>query len=211
MDGEEDDAPQHRLIRVARDADDPGAHVEPLRLGARVRELRRARSMTLAEAAKRAGLARSTLSKIENAQMSPTFDAVQKLARGLGVPTPQLFQPASPAAAAGRRAVTRSGEGARHPTATYEHAMLADALSPKRMLPYRTIVRAREFDEFGGWIRHAGEEFLMVLNGEVRFFCEFYAAIDLAAGDSAYYDASMGHCVVSLSEADAEILWVTAL
>jgi hypothetical protein len=30
-------------------------------------------------------------------------------------------------------------------------------------------------------------------------------------GDTAYYDASMGHNVVSLSDEDATILWVTAL
>jgi hypothetical protein len=30
-------------------------------------------------------------------------------------------------------------------------------------------------------------------------------------GDTAYYDASMGHNVISLSDEDATILWVTAL
>jgi hypothetical protein len=30
-------------------------------------------------------------------------------------------------------------------------------------------------------------------------------------GDSAYYDATMGHNVVSVSEEDATILWVTSL
>jgi len=35
--------------------------------------------------------------------------------------------------------------------------------------------------------------------------------VDLRRGDSAYYDASMGHNVISLSEEDATILWVTSL
>jgi len=30
-------------------------------------------------------------------------------------------------------------------------------------------------------------------------------------GDSAYYDASMGHNVVSVSADDANVLWVTSL
>jgi hypothetical protein len=30
-------------------------------------------------------------------------------------------------------------------------------------------------------------------------------------GDSAYYDATMGHNVISVSQEDATILWVTAL
>jgi hypothetical protein len=40
---------------------------------------------------------------------------------------------------------------------------------------------------------------------------EFYAPVDLRRGDSAYYDATMGHNVISLSEDDATILWVTSL
>ncbi|MEO0361500.1 MAG: helix-turn-helix transcriptional regulator, partial [Pseudomonadota bacterium] len=81
------------LLRIAA-SDGGGPRVAPLKLGERVRAIRRARNWTLEEAAQRAGLARSTLSKIENEQMSPTFDAVQKLARGLDIDVPQLFQPA---------------------------------------------------------------------------------------------------------------------
>jgi len=185
--------------------------VAPLKLGERVRQIRHARSWTLEEAARRAGLARSTLSKIENEQMSPTFDAVQKLARGLGIDVPQLFQPAQGEKVTGRRAVTLAGAGKPHPTATYEHEILATDLARKRMLPYKAVIRARAFEEFDGWVRHEGEEFLLVLSGSVRFFSEFYAPIDLAAGDSAYYDGAMGHCLVSISPEDALILWVTAL
>jgi transcriptional regulator with XRE-family HTH domain len=187
------------------------AAVTPLRLGERVREIRRARRWTLEEAARRAGLARSTLSKIENAQMSPSFDAVRRLADGLGIDIPQLFQPASVDAVSARRAVTLDGDGQAHPTATYEHEILCAELSRKRMLPYKTRVRARSFDDFGDWVRHGGEEFLLVLDGAVRFFSEHYAPVDLQTGDSAYYDATMGHCVVSISPRDASILWITAL
>ena len=197
------------VLMIAAGATEPA--VEPLRLGERVRQIRLARNWTLEEAARRAGLARSTLSKIENAQMSPTFDAVQKLARGLGIDVPQLFSPAPAHAVSGRRALTRAGEGAPHPTATYEHEILAGELSRKRMLPYKATIRARAFEEFDGWVRHEGEEFLLVLSGAVRFYTEHYAPVDLEAGDSAYYDAAMGHCVVSISPQDALILWVTAL
>ena len=82
------------MIRVAREAGGE-AHVEPLNLGERVRELRRSLGWTLEEAAGRAGLARSTLSKIENGQMSPTYEALKKLAGGLAISVPQLFTPPS--------------------------------------------------------------------------------------------------------------------
>jgi transcriptional regulator with XRE-family HTH domain len=199
--------PPGRTIIMA-DAAEPS--VAPMKLGERVRQIRHARNWTLEEAARRAGLARSTLSKIENEQMSPTFDAVQKLARGLGIDVPQLFTPAMGERVSGRRAVTRRGQGEAHPTATYEHEILAGELARKRMLPYKATIRARSFEEFDGWVRHEGEEFMLVLSGAVRFYSEFYAPLEMAAGDSAYYDAAMGHCVVSVSPEDAVILWVTA-
>ena len=61
------------------------------------------------------------------------------------------------------------------------------------------------------WVRHEGEEFLYVLTGAVRLYTEFYEPVEMKRGDSAYYDAAMGHNVVSVSQDDATILWVTSL
>ncbi len=184
---------------------------EPLNLGVRVRELRKARNWTLEQAAKEAGLARSTLSKIENDQMSPTFELMKKLADGLGIGMPQLFTPPQKAQVNGRFDVTRMAEGKSHVTPTYEHELLNPGLTQKMMLPYRALIRARDFDEFDGWVRHDGEEFLYVLTGSVRLYTEFYEPVDMKRGDSAYYDATMGHNVISISAEDAMILWVTSM
>jgi len=181
-----------------------------LDLGARVRTLRQERKWTLERAAQEAGLARSTLSKIENGQMSPTFEAVRKLASGLGITVPQLFTPPKSGKMLARRAITRAGAGRGLVTATYEHEIIAADITHKSMLPYRATVRARHFDDFDGWVRHDGEELLYVLSGEVEFYTEFYAPVRLSAGDSAYYDATMGHNLISTSIEDALILWVTS-
>ena len=198
------------LIRIARAGGTEGV-AEPLDLGRRVRELRKARDWTLEQAASQAGLARSTLSKIENGQMSPTYDALKKLAVGLGISVPQLFTPPQAEKVNGRMAVTKSGAGTATATATYEHELLAETLTKKQMLPYRARVRARSMEEFDGWVRHDGEEFLYVLTGVIRLFTEFYEPVDMRRGDSAYYDATMGHNVISVSDEDATILWVTSL
>ncbi|MCV2865754.1 helix-turn-helix domain-containing protein [Albidovulum sediminicola] len=200
-----------RLIRIARVSEAEAAPAEPLDLGKRVRDLRKARGWTLEQAAGQAGLARSTLSKIENGQMSPTYEALKKLAEGLSISVPQLFTPAAQAQVNGRMAVTKSGEGQAHLTTTYEHELLAAALTRKQMLPYRARIRARKPEEFDGWVRHEGEEFLYVLTGIVKLYTEFYEPVELRRGDSAYYDAAMGHNVVSVSPEDATVLWVTSL
>lgn len=184
---------------------------EPLRLGQKLREIRLDRKLTLEEASRLTGLARSTLSKIENEQLSPSFQAVQKLTAGLGIDIPQLFTPLRPNPNANsRKEVTRAGEGLRRPTKTYEHELLAHGISVKKMVPFKCRVRARSFSDFDGWVRHAGEEFLLVLEGSVEVYTEHYEPIQLHEGDSMYYDAAMGHCLVSTSKKDALVLWVTA-
>ncbi len=198
------------LIRIAREGG-PEETAAPLDLGLRVRDLRKARNWTLEQAATQAGLARSTLSKIENGQMSPTYDALKKLAVGLDISIPQLFTPPQAEKINGRLAVTKMGQGSAQATGTYEHELLADTLTKKQMLPYRARVRARNMAEFDGWVRHDGEEFLYVLTGVIQLYTEFYEPIEMRRGDSAYYDATMGHNVVSVSAEDAMILWVTSL
>ena len=201
---------QTSIVQIARENGETN-NALPLDLGLRVRELRKARSWTLEQAAKHAGLARSTLSKIENGQMSPTYDALKKLAVGLEISIPQLFTQPVKDQINGRLSVTKSGEGQNHVTVTYEHELLANTLSKKQMLPYRAVVRARSMDEFDGWVRHDGEEFLYILTGMISLITEFYEPIEMRRGDSAYYDASMGHNLVSVSQDDATILWVTSL
>ncbi|MDI5891987.1 helix-turn-helix domain-containing protein [Halomonas rhizosphaerae] len=183
--------------------------VEPLRLGERLKEIRLAHHWTLEDVSQRTGLARSTLSKIENDQISPTFTAVQKLINGLGIDLPQLLSPPRvQPRTMGRRDLTRRGEGQRHPTPTYEHELLSCELAQKRMIPFKTIVRARAFDEFSEWVRHDGEEFLMVLDGEILLYTEYYEPLALVSGDSIYFDSAMGHALVSVSDADAVVLSV---
>ncbi|WP_350335959.1 helix-turn-helix domain-containing protein [Coralliovum pocilloporae] len=185
-------------------------NLEPLKLGKRVREVRRKNELTLEEAAQRTGLARSTLSKIENDQMSPTFDVMQKLAAGLNIGIPQLFVQSRQKKASGRRTLTRAGEGRHHPTPTYGHELLCTALTSRRMVPFKSHIHARDFSEFEDWIRHDGEEFLLVLEGEIEFYSEFYEPVILGVGDSVYYDSGMGHACISTSKEDALILWVSA-
>lgn len=183
-------------------------YLQNLKLGERVRDIRRRQKLTLEEASKRTGLAKSTLSKIENERISPSFEVVQKLAAGLEIDVPQLFVASVEPAASGRRTITRKTEGKIQPSATYEHELLCTELSNKKMVPFKSTIRARSFDEFGGWVRHSGEEFLLVLNGSIEFHSEFYEPVGLDEGDSLYYDSGMGHACVSTSEEDAEILWI---
>ncbi len=207
-----DEYPSIKLEREGKLGKEEGSNenIEPLKLGVKIKDIRSKLGITLEEASQRTGLARSTLSKIENEQISPTFQAMQKLAAGLQIDMPQLFEPPKSKVATGRRDITLRNEGRTHTTPTYEHDLLATQLSKKKMMPFKSRVRSRNFNEFGDWVKHDGEEFLLVLEGEVMLYTEFYEPIRLGEGDSVYYDANMGHMLTSISEQDALILWVTA-
>lgn len=74
----EDIYDEYPSLTLARESTDE--NIEPLKLGERIKDIRSKMGLTLEEASQRTGLARSTLSKIENEQISPTFQAMQKLA-----------------------------------------------------------------------------------------------------------------------------------
>lgn len=178
-------------------------------LAQRLRALRQARDWTLKQAALATGVSASTLSKIENGLLSPTYDNLIKIAAGLELDVAELFTASDAHMGTGRRSLSRQGEGRQYETPYYDHRLLCTALSHKRMMPFHTRVKARSFDEFQDWSRHGGEEFVYVLEGEVELYTEFYEPARLKAGESFYIDSRMGHRVISLSEQDALVLWVS--
>ena len=177
-------------------------------LGRRVRAARQAQDLTLETASRLCGVSRSTLSKVENGLMSPTFDVLQKIVHGLKIEIGELFGSTPRVSASGRRALTRKNEGQRHAYRGYQMELLATDLAHKAMLPFRIRISAHTLDAFDDWGRHEGEEFLYVISGSVCLYSELYAPTHLNAGDSLYFDSRTGHAAVSTSEEDAEVLWM---
>lgn len=182
----------------------------PVKLGEILKRLRAQRSWTLADAAEATGIARSSLSKIENGLMSPTYDLIQRLASGYGVDIAEFFAGVSSSPATGRMAVARRGEGRHHETPLYDHEVLAASLSRKKMQPFRSRIKAHGKLDQIDWAAHAGEEFLFVLEGSVTFYTEHYEPVTLNRGDSIYIDSSMQHACVSAGDRDAEVLWMAS-
>lgn len=177
-------------------------------LGKRVKAARMHHDFTLEAASRVCGVSRSTLSKVENGVMSPTFDVLQKIVHGLKIDLGELFGAAPRPRANGRRAVTRKGEGKPHSAGCYKMELLATELAQKSMYPFRIRITAHSLDEFTKWGRHEGEEFLFVLSGSVCLYSELYAPTVLQEGDSIYFDSRTGHAAVSASAEDAEVLWL---
>lgn len=185
-------------------------------LGQRVKSIRTAKNLRIADVASRAGLSGSTISKVENGQMSMTYDKLIQLAEGLGVELSALFAgeeaaggvaPSRPPVT-GRRDMSDVEGGTYVQTKWYAYWYLCPNFSHKDMVPILGRTTARSLAEFGPLIRHPGQEFLFILSGEMEVHTEFYEPTRLKAGQSMYFDSSMGHAYISTSEEPCSFLTV---
>jgi len=180
------------------------------RPGAALKALRRQHGWTLAEVSQRTGLPTSTLSKIENDKVSLSFDKLARLSSGLQIDIASLFRGANgedgQPGINGRRSIVRSGEGKAIETKNYSHLYPAWELLNKKIIPIVAELRARSLEEFGELIRHPGEEYTFVLEGEVDFYTSLYAPVRLKTGDSIYFDSGMGHAYVAAGEGRCRVL-----
>ena len=176
--------------------------------GKSISRLRKEKGWTLAEVSKKTGVAISTLSKIENNKASPTYEVLVRLAEGLGLDFVELLDGGSVRFASGIRTINRAGQGVNYTTSLGEYEALSTELAYKALQPM--IVRI-PFD--GGsqprlFSKHSGEEFVYVLEGEIEFFMDRYAATRLNVGDSVHFDANMTHSFLALGGRGAIILVV---
>lgn len=182
--------------------------------GQALRDLRLSKELTLAQVSERTGLSISTLSKLEIGHASLSYDKLLLLSKGLGVDFARLLEPKENAVAQapgrGRRVVQRAGEGQMIETNSYRQLYLATEMLGKKITPMVVEIRARTLDEFtaefGGLIRHPGEEFAMVLEGELEFHTELWAPTLLKAGDTVYFDSDMGHAYLKASEGPCRLV-----
>jgi transcriptional regulator with XRE-family HTH domain len=180
--------------------------------GAVLKKLRIQRGWTLKEVSRRTGYPVSTLSKIENDRVSLTYDKLTRISAGLEVDFSSLFgaAEAAPETATlqGRRSIARAGEGRSIESKNYFHLYPATELLHKRLIPIIVDIRARSLDEFGELVRHSGEEYIYVLEGEVEVHTSAYAPVRLKTGDSIYFDSTMGHAYIAASDGPCRVLGV---
>lgn len=181
--------------------------------------MRKSLGLTLDDVSKRTGLSVPTLSKLEQGKASLSYDKLFTISAGLGVDMAELLTPAPQDGAraiqgSGRRVVERRGEGLSVETHSYKQLYLGTELLHKRLTPLIAELQARTLEEFiaefGGLIKHPGEEFCLVLQGEVEFHSELYAPVRLKQGDSIYFDSGMGHAYLAGTDGTCRVLAVVA-
>ncbi|AZL68013.1 MULTISPECIES: helix-turn-helix domain-containing protein [Pseudomonas] len=181
-------------------------------VGARLRQVRKARQMTLKQLSELSGVPVSTLSKMELAQVSVSYEKLAAAARALNLDIAQLFRASGPASAPQPATVVVDSlaEVAGYSTGTYDYYPIAGAFPERRMTPAYARIIARERGQFDDFIRHPGQEFAMVLSGRVRIEFETGEAVSIGPQQTAYFDSQVGHIYLSESEdgGDAQVMVV---
>ena len=185
-------------------------------MGLRLRSIRKAQKLTLKALSVQSGVALSTLSKMELGQISVSYEKFGAVARALKVDVARLFEPAD-----GRAGKTQKYAGARptfvhsalsaapgYQSDQYDYRALCVDFPSKAMEPMYGRILARKESDFSDYIRHAGDEFVVVLSGVVRILFETGESVVVKRNESVYFDSGVGHMYLSVGKADAQIVVV---
>src|SRR4051812_27054670 len=173
-------------------------------LGRILRDLRSHRGWTLKEMSEKSGIPVSTLSKVEHDRLTLTYDKLLQLSQKLNIRISELFaeSEAPEEGVTARRSIGRQEDAVRVTTPNYDYYYLCTELRRKRMIPIITVIRAKSLNEFGDLVRHSGEEYIHVLEGDIVVHTEFYDPVTLHAGEGIYIDSNMGHAYVAAEGCD---------
>ena len=173
-----------------------------------LRSLRRERSLTLQDVADRAGLSLAMVSKIENAQASPSLRTLAQLSQALAVPVTVFFRELSDqedaSFVAAGQGIELTRPGSRY---GYRYELLAAQLGSRRVAqPYLVTIApdAQPYPLF----QHTGSEFIYVLEGALvyRYGSGTYA---LAPGDSLLLHGTVQHGPESFVTLPIRLLSIT--
>ncbi|NHV30000.1 helix-turn-helix domain-containing protein [Burkholderia sp. D-99] len=175
-----------------------------MRIGQRIRRLRREAKKTLLEVATEAKLSVGFLSQVERHLTGISLSSLVNVAKALGVPLGALIeQPrqAQPDSHEGRRkpyALDATSQWYERLSTTFDGSQI-NALKVQMMEGYRSE-----------WVAHGGDEFVYVLAGRI---CYTVGKKDypLSPGDSLHFDARKRHRVANVGDGPAEVIAVGTL
>jgi transcriptional regulator with XRE-family HTH domain len=168
-------------------------------MGARLRQLRAHRGLSLAQVAKAVGISVGFLSALERSQMSASVGTLRKLARFYKTNILEFFDTTESnthLVPPGKRKILEAGPGVR---------MELLAWGNRVMEPH--LFRIAPGSGSGESYAHEGEEFLYVLRGKLEIALQNEEFL-LKPGDSFYFESATPHRWKNPGETETWILWV---
>ncbi|TPM05387.1 cupin domain-containing protein [Mesorhizobium sp. B2-3-11] len=184
-------------------------------LGERVRSLRTARDLTIAELAQRAGLSSGIISQIERGRSNPSIRTLQLLRAALGMNLWEFLEPPG-------RAVTVSGaereipdficrKSQRQTLVVGKTKLVKELLSPRNDQNLRfMIVTLPPGSESEDVLQSPGQKGGYMLSGRARLQVGDRSG-DLEEGDSFQFPADISHKIDNPYEEPAQLMWIMSI
>lgn len=179
-------------------------------IGAKIKELRRAKKLTLQEVANETGFSTALISQIENNNVSPPIATLSKIAHFLDVRIGHFFNeneeeiPYEVLRGSERTIIPRvvSKDGTNH---GYFYESLSVHKKNKQMDPFFLTLNERvaNTDTYS----HNGEEFIFIMKGTAELLLDDQRIL-LNEGDSVYFDANLKHRLLSSGYDEVKVLAV---
>ena len=170
-----------------------------MKIGNRIKALRKEKNMTLDELAKKSGVALATLSRMENNKMTGTLDSHKNICKTLGTSLADLYRDIE-AVPKGKQTEYFSS------TTKAKQELLVTKTQNKKIIPLMLKIEPegrtqKETDNLGI------EKFLYIMSGSIEATVgnEKY---NLKQGDSLYFDASLEHVFKNRSKTECRALCI---
>jgi len=176
--------------------------------GDRIRRIREERGLSVKDLSSRTGIDIAALRRIESSETIPALGQLVRLGRALDMKmgyliSPGIDKPMTMVHKDERRPVSRYGE-AKSTLCGYSYESLAPEKADRLMEPFVVTLVPTEAEEYS---THPGQEFLYVLEGEVKVQVGDHVDF-LKPGDAAYYDSIEPHVVRCVGTSPAQIIAV---
>lgn len=179
-------------------------------IGAKIKELRRAKKLKLQDVANETGFSTALISQIENNNVSPPIATLSRIAHFFDVKIGHFFNeneeesPYEILRCAERTVVPKvvSRDGTSH---GYFYESLSVRKKNKKMDPF--LITLNEKVTNTDTYSHNGEEFLYVMQGTAELLLDDQRIV-LSEGDSVYFDANLKHRLFSSGSDEVKVMAV---
>jgi DNA-binding transcriptional MerR regulator/quercetin dioxygenase-like cupin family protein len=169
-------------------------------LGPRLRAMRKRSNMGIVEAAQHAGISPGFLSAVELSRANASVATLQRLASAYGTTVLEFFDLPERSSRLIRRQDRR--------VLRTKTNVIMEVLSIGTKMLECMLFRVPPGSGSDGAYSHQGEEFVYMLSGTIEFWLDETECHILRAGDSFWFNSSMGHRWLNASDKEAALLWV---
>lgn len=169
-------------------------------LGKRLRAMRKRTGIGIAEAAAKVGISSGFLSAIELSRANPSIATLQRLAATYGTTVLEFFDLPHRA----NRLIRPQDHRKLETGDSVTMEMLAFGTRMLQCMMFHVPPNSGS----DGAYSHYGEEFIYMLQGAIEFWLDEMDCHILHAGDSFWFDSTLGHRWFNSSDETAILLWV---